>query len=59
MADSHQMFIGGEWVDASDGATRDIIGPHTGAVMASPAGAPDLPASTPCVLPRAAVMLGS
>ena len=35
MADSHQMFIGGEWVNSSDGATRDIISPHTGAVMAS------------------------
>ena len=35
MADSHQMFIGGEWVNASDGATRDIIGPHTGAVIAT------------------------
>jgi 1-pyrroline dehydrogenase len=35
MADSHQMFIGGEWVNSSDGGTRDIISPHTGAVMAS------------------------
>src|SRR5688500_11971296 len=35
MADSHQMFIGGEWVNASDGGTRDIISPATGAVMAS------------------------
>ena len=34
MADSHQMFIGGEWVNSSDGGTRDIISPHTGAVMA-------------------------
>jgi betaine-aldehyde dehydrogenase len=35
MADSHQMFIGGEWVNSSDGATRDIISPATGEVMAS------------------------
>jgi 1-pyrroline dehydrogenase len=35
MADSHQMFIGGEWVNSSDGGTRDVISPHTGAVMAS------------------------
>lgn len=35
MADSHQMFIGGEWVNASDGGTRDIISPATGAVIAS------------------------
>ena len=35
MADSHQMFIGGEWVNSSDGGTRDIISPHTGAVMAT------------------------
>ncbi len=35
MADSHQMFIDGEWVNSSDGATRDIISPATGAVMAS------------------------
>ena len=35
MADSHQMFINGEWVNSSDGGTRDIISPHTGAVMAS------------------------
>ena len=30
MADSHQMFIDGEWVNSSDGGTRDIISPHTG-----------------------------
>ncbi|CAN5694078.1 gamma-aminobutyraldehyde dehydrogenase [soil metagenome] len=35
MADSHQMFINGEWVNSSDGGTRDIISPATGAVMAS------------------------
>ena len=35
MADSYQMFIDGEWVSSSDGQTRDIISPHTGAVMAS------------------------
>jgi betaine-aldehyde dehydrogenase len=35
MADSHQMFIGGEWVNASDGATRDVISPATGAVIAT------------------------
>jgi betaine-aldehyde dehydrogenase len=35
MADSHQMFIDGEWVNSSDGGTRDIISPATGAVMAS------------------------
>src|ERR1044072_540287 len=35
MADSHQMFIGGEWVNSSDGGTRDIITPPTGTVMAT------------------------
>ncbi|TMK16827.1 MAG: aldehyde dehydrogenase family protein, partial [Actinobacteria bacterium] len=35
MADSYQMFIDGEWVSSSDGQTRDIISPHTGAVMAT------------------------
>jgi betaine-aldehyde dehydrogenase len=35
MADSHQMFIDGEWVNSSDGGTRDIISPHTGEVIAS------------------------
>jgi 1-pyrroline dehydrogenase len=35
MADSHQMFIGGEWVDSSTGETRDIISPHTGEVIAT------------------------
>ncbi len=35
MADSYQMFIDGEWVSSSDGQTRDVISPHTGAVMAT------------------------
>ena len=35
MADSHQMFIGGEWLNSSDGGTRDIISPASGAVIAS------------------------
>ena len=35
MADSHQMFIDGEWVNSSDGGTRDIISPASGAVIAS------------------------
>jgi betaine-aldehyde dehydrogenase len=35
MADSHQMFIDGTWVNSSDGATRDIISPASGAVIAS------------------------
>ena len=35
MADSHQMFINGAWVNSSDGGTRDIISPATGAVIAS------------------------
>jgi 1-pyrroline dehydrogenase len=35
MANSHQMFIDGEWVNSSDGGTRDIISPASGAVMAS------------------------
>jgi 1-pyrroline dehydrogenase len=35
MADSHQMFIDGEWVNSSDGGSRDIISPASGAVMAS------------------------
>ena len=35
MADSHQMFINGEWVNSSDGGTRDIISPHTGEVIGS------------------------
>ena len=35
MADNHQMFIDGEWVNSSDGATRDIISPATGEVIAT------------------------
>jgi 1-pyrroline dehydrogenase len=35
MADSYQMFVNGEWVNSSDGGTRDVINPATGAVMAS------------------------
>jgi 1-pyrroline dehydrogenase len=35
MADSHQMFINGEWVNSTEGGTRDIISPATGAVIAS------------------------
>jgi betaine-aldehyde dehydrogenase len=35
MADSYQMFINGEWVNSSDGATRDVINPATGEVVAS------------------------
>ena len=35
MADSYQMFIKGEWVNSSDGGTRDVINPATGGVLAS------------------------
>ncbi|MGZ8578265.1 MAG: gamma-aminobutyraldehyde dehydrogenase [Actinomycetota bacterium] len=35
MADSYQMFIDGGWVNSSSGETRDVISPHTGAVMAT------------------------
>ncbi len=35
MADSYQMFINGEWVNSSDGGTRDVINPATGEVIAS------------------------
>ncbi|MGZ8571966.1 MAG: gamma-aminobutyraldehyde dehydrogenase [Actinomycetota bacterium] len=35
MADSYQMFIDGAWVNSSSGETRDVISPHTGAVMAT------------------------
>ena len=35
MADSYQMFVNGEWVNASDGATRDVINPATGEVIAT------------------------
>ena len=32
MADAYQMFIDGEWVNSSDGQTRDVINPATGEV---------------------------
>ncbi|MEA2207283.1 MAG: betaine-aldehyde dehydrogenase, partial [Blastocatellia bacterium] len=35
MADSYQMFVNGEWVNSSDGQTRDVINPATGEVIAS------------------------
>jgi betaine-aldehyde dehydrogenase len=35
MADTYQMFIGGEWVDSASGETRDITSPATGEVLAS------------------------
>ncbi|HEX5938480.1 MAG TPA: gamma-aminobutyraldehyde dehydrogenase [Actinomycetota bacterium] len=35
MADAYQMFINGEWVNSSDGQTRDVIDPATGEVIAS------------------------
>ena len=35
MADAYQMFIDGEWVNSSDGQTRDVINPATGEVVAS------------------------
>ncbi|HEY7399764.1 MAG TPA: gamma-aminobutyraldehyde dehydrogenase [Actinomycetota bacterium] len=35
MADTHKLFINGEWSDASDGGTRDIINPATGEVLAN------------------------
>ena len=35
MADTYQMFIGGEWVDSANGETRDITSPATGEVLAS------------------------
>ncbi|MGB3905463.1 MAG: aldehyde dehydrogenase family protein, partial [Anaerolineae bacterium] len=31
---THQMFIGGEWVDAVSGATFDDVNPYTGEVYA-------------------------
>ncbi|HEX6130683.1 MAG TPA: aldehyde dehydrogenase family protein, partial [Actinomycetota bacterium] len=34
MADSYQMFIGGEWVDSASGQTRTITSPATGEVLA-------------------------
>ncbi len=35
MADSYQMFVNGEWVNSSDGQTRDVVNPATGEVVAS------------------------
>ena len=35
MADAYQMFIDGEWVNSSDGQTRDVINPATGEVLAT------------------------
>jgi 1-pyrroline dehydrogenase len=35
MADNHQMFINGEWVNSSTGETRDVINPATGEVIAT------------------------
>ncbi|HWC71237.1 MAG TPA: gamma-aminobutyraldehyde dehydrogenase [Actinomycetota bacterium] len=34
MADSYQMFIGGDWVDSTSGETRSITSPATGEVLA-------------------------
>jgi betaine-aldehyde dehydrogenase len=34
MADSYQMFIGGEWVNSTSGQTRSITSPATGEVLA-------------------------
>jgi 1-pyrroline dehydrogenase len=31
---TYQMFVGGEWVDASDGGTRQIVSPASGDVVA-------------------------
>ena len=36
MADAYQMFIDGEWVNSSDGQTRDVINPATGEVWPRP-----------------------
>ena len=35
MADSYQMFINGEWVNSTEGQTRDVIDPATGEVIAT------------------------
>ncbi|MGH2725184.1 MAG: gamma-aminobutyraldehyde dehydrogenase [Actinomycetota bacterium] len=37
--DRRQMFIGGEWVDAADGATLPIVNPATGDTIAETPGA--------------------
>ncbi len=34
MADTYQMFIGGEWVNSASGQTRSITSPATGEVLA-------------------------
>jgi betaine-aldehyde dehydrogenase len=34
MADTYQMFIGGEWVNSTSGQTRSITSPATGEVLA-------------------------
>jgi acyl-CoA reductase-like NAD-dependent aldehyde dehydrogenase len=34
MADHYQMYIGGEWVDALDGATYESYNPYTGEIFA-------------------------
>ncbi|HSL12016.1 MAG TPA: gamma-aminobutyraldehyde dehydrogenase [Actinomycetota bacterium] len=34
MADTYQMFIGGEWVNSASGETRSIASPATGEVLA-------------------------
>jgi phenylacetaldehyde dehydrogenase len=31
----HRLFIGGEWVTASSGATRDVVDPATGATIST------------------------
>ena len=35
MADTYQMFIGGEWVNSASGETRSITSPATGEVVAT------------------------
>ena len=35
MTEHVRMFVGGDWVDAEDGAVFDAIGPSTGAVVGS------------------------
>jgi len=34
MADTYQMFVGGEWVNSASGQTRSITSPATGEVLA-------------------------
>jgi hypothetical protein len=39
LARDHKLLIGGEWVDAADGATFETLDPATGQVLATvPAG---------------------